>query len=662
VLPRVLASDFPRTDSIAVDAMALAVALGLTAFVALVTGLMPTRIARLLNVNRLLTDGGAAVGQSFRSPLARSRVVIITSQVAIAAMLLVGAALFTQSFVALMRVDRGFTPESVITARVFIAGTEAPAAERAAILRTLIDRLAALPNVAAVGAAERLPTDKPQGGFTAGTFRPPGFTGPVEKMVTARERVASPGYFEAVGMRIEGRGFDQTDTLQSEPIAIVNRAYATEYLKGDGLDQRVPTGPSPDRAHKGGSRVIGIVDDVRQTATETVRPEVYFCSCQRGWGPAAMQFIAIRTAGGVVPWDAVILRIVREVSPGAVVDQVRTLEAAVRSDISRPRLYAALLGGFGEHVGFTDALPTVGRNWQIPVALRPGDTKSRDAEVETVYRLVSDDYFASMGVRIVRGRGFTPQDTLSSDPVVVVNQTFAQRYLADNAIGIDVSPDLNQYRPNVRSWRIVGVVADVQHDSPVDPIRPELYATIGQLNGYPAQYLTVRTAGDPTALIPDLRAIVRTASRNASLDQVLTMTGRLTTSLARPRLYAFLFSGFSLFAVLIAVIGLFGGLSYSVAQRTREIGIRTALGATPGDIMGLVLRQGAGMALAGLVLGLGAAAAGVTYLAGLLFGVTPFDPATFVTVAIALVAVTVVACAIPARRASRVDAIEALRS
>jgi predicted permease len=138
VLPRLLPGDFPRVESIAVDAAALAVALGLSALVALATGLMPSRVARQLNLNRLLADGGMAIGVGVRLPLARSRALIITSQVAIAAVLLVGAALLAQSFAALLRVDRGFRPESVTTARVLLSGHTASAAERTAALRALV--------------------------------------------------------------------------------------------------------------------------------------------------------------------------------------------------------------------------------------------------------------------------------------------------------------------------------------------------------------------------------------------------------------------------------------------------------------------------------------------------------------------------------------------
>ena len=224
-----------------------------------------------------------------------------------------------------------------------------------------------------------------------------------------------------------------------------------------------------------------------------------------------------------------------------------------------------------------------------------------------------------------------------------------------------MSPDLIQYRRDVWRWRIVGVVADVQHDTPVDPIRPELYATTGQLNIFSAQFLAVRTEGDPAALIADVRAIVRAASRNASLDQVMTMEGRLRNSLARPRLYAMLINAFSAFALLIAVIGLFGGLSYGVTQRRREIGIRTALGATPRNIVGMVLQQGAIMTVSGLAVGFLVAGWSGRYLSGFLFGVTPADPATFVVVGLALTAIAAVACGIPARRAAKLDPIDALR-
>jgi len=175
------------------------------------------------------------------------------------------------------------------------------------------------------------------------------------------------------------------------------------------------------------------------------------------------------------------------------------------------------------------------------------------------------------------------------------------------------------------------------------------------------QYIVVRTTGDPVGLAADLRALVKSASATGVLEQVMTMEARLMTSLARPRLYATLVAGFAGFALLVAIVGLFGGLSYSVAQRTREIGVRTALGATRAHIMGLVLKQGAAMIAVGLALGFGAAAATVRYLAQFLFGVTPLDLLTFSIVGAGLLLVALVACAIPARRAAKIDPIVALR-
>jgi putative ABC transport system permease protein len=449
-------------DHVGLDARVFAMVAALTFVVSLAIGLLPARMARRVMLTSVLAeDGSAPVGQSLRSPAARSRGLIITAQVAIAALLLVGGALLSKSFSALLAADRGYAPSNVLTARIGFLSTGLPAGSRAAFYRDVLERMTARPGVT--------------------------------------------------------------------------------------------------------------------------------------------------------------------------------------------------------HAGFTSSLPTASENWKIQVTLRPGDGRSSGTEVESVYRLVTDDYFASMGIRVLKGRAFTPQDTRTSEPVVVVNQTFARRYLVDSPLGVEVSPDLYQYRPDVRRWRIVGVVADVRHDSPVDPIHPELYATTGQLNGFPPQFLTVRTEGDPAALATDLRAIVRSASRNAALDQVMTMEGRVRTSLARPRLYAVLIGGFSSFAVLIAAIGLFGGLSYGVTQRTREIGVRTALGATPRDIIALVVKQGAVMTVVGLAIGLGGAAASVRYLARFLFGVTPFDPATFAVVGVALLFVAMIACAIPARRAARIDPITALR-
>lgn len=287
--------------------------------------------------------------------------------------------------------------------------------------------------------------------------------------------------------------------------------------------------------------------------------------------------------------------------------------------------------------------------------------------------VVTTDYVEAMGMRLLRGRGFTTADARNTELVILVNESFAKRYLRGEPLSASVSLDLDGGRPceptkAVKSactqrWRVVGILADVRQSGADAAVQPEVFAVRSQfLSAMPStQYVAARTTGDPAALASELRAIVRTASARGVVEEVMTMDTRLMTSLARPRLYAILLCAFAAFTVLIAVIGLFGGLSYVVTQRTREFGVRTALGATPRDIMALVMKQGTVMTLSGLALGFGMAAATVRYLAQFLFGVTPLDPTTFTVVGVMLAAIALAACAIPARRAARIDALEALR-
>lgn len=194
------------------------------------------------------------------------------------------------------------------------------------------------------------------------------------------------------------------------------------------------------------------------------------------------------------------------------------------------------------------------------------------------------------------------------------------------------------------AWRVVrrqpGFSAGLRHVEPV---------------------LVVRTSADPGALIPAVRASVQQIDGRILLDNVMTMEDRLRAGLARPRLYALLATSLSSLALLIAGVGVFGVLSYTVTQRRREIGVRAALGARPRDIIMLTIRQGLWITGAGLVLGLGAAALLVRYLRGLLWGVVPFDPVSFAAVPLVLLLVAVLACWWPARRATRIDPLTALR-
>ena len=195
-------------------------------------------------------------------------------------------------------------------------------------------------------------------------------------------------------------------------------------------------------------------------------------------------------------------------------------------------------------------------------------------------------------------------------------------------------------------------------------MQPELYVSSAQLGQGPStlQYLVIKTTGDPNGLAVDLGAIVRAANAGIVMDQVSSMQARLMTSLSKPRLYAVLLVAFGVFTLLIAGIGLFGGLSYGVSQRTREIGVRSALGASPWSIVRLVLAQGAAMTIAGVVVGLTAAAFATRLLSQFVYGISVHDPVSYVAVALALVVIAVAACAWPARRAAKIDPLRALKS
>jgi hypothetical protein len=252
---------------------------------------------------------------------------------------------------------------------------------------------------------------------------------------------------------------------------------------------------------------------------------------------------------------------------------------------------------------------------------------------------------------------------MTSPQVIVVNRSFAARYLGPTPLGATV-PNLGMCRGDSDRWQVVGVVDDVRQGAVGDPAQPELFIPFRQIGcqtAVPQPIVVIRTAGDPTAYVATLRSLLRAEAPALALDSVMTMDERVMTTLAKPRLYAVVLVGFGAFALAIAGVGLFGVLSYSVAQRAREIGVRTALGARPADIVALVLRQVALIAVAGIGAGVWLAFAASRYLTTVLYGVNPHDRASFIAVPVLLGVVAAVACVVPARRAARVDPLHALR-
>src|SRR5262245_44611416 len=400
LLPGLVPAGFPRVDTVTIDAHVFLFALAVTVGASVVCGLLPAWQAKRVNLVETLSEGGMApVGGTMRSSIARARGAIMAGQVAIACVLLVGAALLTRSFVSLMRVDRGYDPVNVLTARLpFPPGYALE--QRMQLLDSLLDRLRLVPGVTRAAYGTALPFVS-FGGFTAFTMRSP----------------ANPGV---------------------------------------------------------------------------------------------------------------------------------------------------------------------------------------ELNVQAAQRVVSPDYFAAMRLRLVAGRTLTAADTTTTQPVIVVNRTFARQYLGDHPLGVRI-PQGGRRAGGIRfadehaDWEVIGVVDDMRQE--VDsPLQPEIFASTGQITTRTTNVnldpiLVVRTADDPTRYVSTLRSLLSAQAPALAFDSVMTMEDRVVTSLARPRLYAILLSWFGVFALLVTGVGLFGVLSFSVAQRTREIGVRTALGAQTHDIVALVLRQ-----------------------------------------------------------------------
>jgi putative ABC transport system permease protein len=322
------------------------------------------------------------------------------------------------------------------------------------------------------------------------------------------------------------------------------------------------------------------------------------------------------------------------------------------------------------HAAFSNSLPFTGGEAlsSFPVKRRDGSS----VQVQTGVRQVSPGYFAAMGQRVVEGHDFTADDANAPEPSAIVNREFSRKYLDGKALGWTLPGAAKPNAPPASGVPrpIVGVVEDTVRRDVTDVPQPEVYYPVSHAPSATSLQrvmasdinLIVRTSSDPRALVPSLRAIVTGAAPNAPLESVMTMQDRVGESLAKPRLYAILLAGFAAFALIIAGVGLFGVLSYSVALRAREIGVRSALGAQMSDIIALVIRQAVVIAVAGLAAGLLASIWLGSALRAFLYGVTSHDAVSFAGVALLLFAVAILASVVPARRAARVDPVSVLRA
>jgi predicted permease len=303
--------------------------------------------------------------------------------------------------------------------------------------------------------------------------------------------------------------------------------------------------------------------------------------------------------------------------------------------------------------GYANDLPLVYSSFRRSVSPQPFDRVRPRPPLPNLHG-VSRHLIQALGLRIVEGRAFSSGDAARAE--ALVTETFARSGFFDGpAIG-------RRIYSSKSSWEVVGILEDIKQFRLDQRGSSEFYIVefVSPLPG--GTYFAIRGDSDPSALAASVRSIVRQLDPAAAVDNIATMDQIVSNAMSRPRLYAVLLGLFAGVAMMLAAIGIYGVLSYLVAQRAREIGIRMALGAPQWQVVSLVLRQTAVLTVAGVVIGVAGAAALSRYLEGLLFGLTPLDAGTFVTVVMLFAATAALASFIPARRATRIDPLIALRT
>jgi putative ABC transport system permease protein len=360
---------------------------------------------------------------------------------------------------------------------------------------------------------------------------------------------------------------------------------------------------------------------------------------------------------------------------GFLTDHLLTLQLPVpRGRFTTPEevaiFYRQLLDRTGAIPGVTSAsistgMPPQGTSFgrAFEIVGRPHDPAR---PVGGGVNMVTPQFYETLGIRILRGRGFTEQDRAGGVPVAIVNESFVKAYLP----GVDPLTQRVRMQPFVYGiappglesveWQIVGVYGEVMNAGPINRSFPEIDLPFWQVP-WPRTTLVVRTAGDPLGVQHSLANVIQTLDPNLPMANVHTMEQVVNESMAADRFHTVLFAAFAAVALILAAVGIYGVMSFVVAQRTQEIGVRMALGAARARVLHEVLREGMTTALIGTILG--AAGAGFIGLAmkGMIHGVETFDPIAFVIVAGALLGSALVACLVPARRAASVDPIVALR-
>jgi predicted permease len=379
---------------------------------------------------------------------------------------------------------------------------------------------------------------------------------------------------------------------------------------------------------------------------------------------AELALATVLTVGGGLMLRSFVA--VLNVNPGFRAENLLTFQQVVPNGARTPAARVAFLDEFMTRVAALPGVERVGGSTRIPLGSTQvttqltveGRTVPSGNLPEVDMRRAVGDYFQAMGMPVLKGRVFESADRTATAGLAVVNAALAARiFPGEDAVGRRVRMGPN---PNGIWLSIIGVVGDIRHSSLEDDPRPEIY--ISYLQGPPfSPFFVVRTTGDAGALTRSVGETARALGADPPFN-VSTMAGLRSESVALRRFTVLLAGLFGVLALMLAAVGIYGVTALVVAERTDDVGVRVALGATPSRILSMILGQAARLGALGIAIGLGVGLVLAQVARSLLFGIGPADPMTFVVVPLALLAVAIVAALIPARRATKISPIEALRS
>jgi putative ABC transport system permease protein len=340
----------------------------------------------------------------------------------------------------------------------------------------------------------------------------------------------------------------------------------------------------------------------------------------------------------------------RSTSPSQIADFYRQLTERLK----------ALPGVVNASVVFQVPLSGAGASTGLEIEGQPGAPGNRPFGV---FHSVGPEYFRAMGIQLVKGREFTEQDDLSSPRVLIINEALARKHFPnEDPIGKRITPGFSSVPITGDDGRreVVGVVADIKHHSLQGPPQPEIFFAQAQMP-MSTTSVVARASSDPRALVNAARDVVQSLDPNAPVYGVRTVEELLGRSVGAPRFNMLLLGLFAAVALILTAVGIYGVISCSVSQSTHEIGIRVALGAQASDVIKLIVGQGMLLTLVGVVIGLVAAYGLTRFMSNLLYAVTVTDPLTFILAPLMVASVAWLACYLPARRATKVDPMIALR-